>query len=64
MTYKKERSMTTSKVRIGSTKFIAALACIMLAGSISAFAVPATQVSQALNFTTFTGKCCSLGIRR
>jgi len=39
---------------------IAALASFMLAGSISAFAVPPTQVSQALNEVTFTGKCCSL----
>jgi hypothetical protein len=60
MTHKEERSMIASKARNGSTRFIAALACIMLAGSISAFAVPATQVSQALNFVTFAGKCCSL----
>ena len=61
MTYKKERSMTTSsKARNRSKTLIAALACIMLAGSISAFAVPANQVSRALPFVTFTGKCCFL----
>ncbi len=49
---------TLSKARNSSTRFIAALACIMLAGSISAFAVPAGQVSRVLNEVGITGKCC------
>jgi len=60
MTHKKEHSMTASQVRNCSTRLVAALACILLAGSISAFAVPVTQVSRVLNFETFAGKCCSL----
>ena len=55
MTYKKERSMTiSSKAKNSSMTLIAALVCIMLAGSTSAFAVPTTP------FSTFVGKCCFL----
>src|SRR5579862_6756105 len=53
--------MTTSPAaRNNKMTLIAALACIILAGSISAFAVPTTQVSRALPFSTFVGKCCFL----
>jgi hypothetical protein len=39
---------------------VAVLACVLLAGSVSAFAVPVNQVSRVLTFTSFTGKCCFL----
>jgi len=39
---------------------IAILACMMLAASTSAFAVPATQVSRVLTLSTFWGECCFL----
>ena len=51
---------TSSAARNNKMTLIAALACIMLAGSISAFAVPTTQVSRVLPFSTFVGKCCFL----
>jgi hypothetical protein len=39
---------------------IAIVACMMLAASTSAFAVPASQVSRVLIFNNFTGLCCFL----
>ncbi len=42
---------------------VATLACLILAGSISAFAVPAGQVARVLTNPTVTATCCvSLGI--
>jgi hypothetical protein len=40
--------------------FAAIVACLIGAGSGSAFAVPATQVSRTLSNQTFTGECCFL----
>jgi len=37
---------------------IAIIACMMLAASTSAFAVPASQVSRVLTFNNLTGLCC------
>jgi hypothetical protein len=50
-----------TKVNKGRAGFVAALACIVLAGSLSAFAVPANQVFRVdavSGFVTFTGGCC------
>jgi len=50
-----------TKVNKGRAGFVAALACIVLAGSLSAFAVPANQVfrvDSTTGFVTFTGGCC------
>ena len=49
-----------SRIRKSKAIFVAALACIMFAGSISAFAVPPTQVARIDNAVTFTGQCCFL----
>jgi hypothetical protein len=49
---------TFSKVNRSSAVLIAALACVMLAGSISAFAVPPTQVARLLTNPTITATCC------
>lgn len=49
---------TTSKVNKSSVVLIAALTPIMLAGSVSAFAVPASQVARVLTGRTVTAKCC------
>jgi hypothetical protein len=40
--------------------FAAALSCLMLAGSLPAFAVPTPQVARILNIQTFTAQCCVL----
>jgi hypothetical protein len=48
------------KVNKNTAMVMAAFACLMLAGSIQAFAVPVSQVSRVLTFTTFTGECCFL----
>jgi hypothetical protein len=49
---------TFSKVNKSSAVLIAALACIMLAGSVSTFAIPASQVARVLNIQTITAQCC------
>lgn len=53
----KVRSKKSSK----NTILAAALGCMVLAGSILAFAIPATQVLRYTgNPVTFTGECCAL----
>lgn len=47
-----------SKANKRSGMFVATLACILLAGSISAFAVPPTQVARLLTNPTITAACC------
>jgi hypothetical protein len=50
-----------TKVNKGRAAFVAVLACMVLAGSLSAFAVPANQVFRVdtlSGFVTFTGGCC------
>jgi hypothetical protein len=50
-----------SKTSKSSVIFLAAATCVVLAGAIAAFAVPATQVFRSTNSpVTFTGVCCSL----
>ncbi|MFZ3340765.1 MAG: hypothetical protein WA609_18920 [Terriglobales bacterium] len=49
-----------SKAPKSNAVFVAALAVMMLAGSISAFAVPSGQVARIYNAVTFTGQCCYL----
>lgn len=51
---------TFSKASKSNAVFVAALAIMMLAGSISAFAVPPTQVARIYDAVTFTGQCCFL----
>lgn len=51
---------TFSKARKSNAVFLAALAIMMLAGSISAFAVPPGQVARIYNAVSFTGLCCYL----
>jgi hypothetical protein len=48
------------KANKNTAMVMAVVACMMLAASTSALAVPATQVSRVLTFTTFTGECCSM----
>jgi hypothetical protein len=43
-----------------STLLVAAIACLILAGSVSAFAIPPNQVARSLETQTVTGKCCFL----
>jgi hypothetical protein len=50
-----------TNVNKGRAWFVVALACMVLAGSLSAFAVPANQVFRVdtvSGFVTFTGGCC------
>jgi hypothetical protein len=49
---------TFSKPHKINAVFVAALAIIMLAGSISAFAVPPNQVARLLTNPTITATCC------
>lgn len=49
-----------SRATRSTAVFVAALACIMLAASISVFAVPPTQVARVHDAVTFTGECCFL----
>ncbi|MFZ3340766.1 MAG: hypothetical protein WA609_18915 [Terriglobales bacterium] len=49
-----------SRARRSKAAFVATLACIMLAVSISAFAVPPAQVARVNDAVTFTGQCCFL----
>ena len=49
-----------SKAHKSNAVFVVALAIMMLAGSISAFAVPPGQVARVYNAVTFTGQCCYL----
>jgi hypothetical protein len=49
---------TISKTDKRNVLFVAALACMMLAGSISAFAVPPGQVARLLTNPTITAACC------
>ena len=49
---------TFSKFDTRNVLFVAALSCLMLAGSLSAFAVPPKQVARVYNAVAFTGKCC------
>jgi len=39
---------------------IAALAALLIVGSVSAFAMPANQVARTVNVQTITAKCCVL----
>ena len=39
---------------------VAVVTCLIVAGSVSAFAVPPKQVARISNAVTFTGKCCSV----
>jgi hypothetical protein len=49
-----------AKVNKSSVKFVAALACMVLAGSILVFAVPGNQIFRYLGEpVTFTGACCT-----
>jgi hypothetical protein len=50
---------TIAKTNKRTVMFVAAFASVILAGSISAFAVPPNQVAFVPNAVTFTGKCCS-----
>jgi hypothetical protein len=47
-----------AKVNRSSAMFIAALTCLVLAASVSAFAVPSGQVHRSLTNVTLTGACC------
>jgi len=47
-----------SKVSRKSAVIAAAIGCLMLAGSVSAFAVPVKQVARVLNIQEFTAQCC------
>ena len=49
-----------SKVNKGRAMSVAALACLMLAGSVSAYAVPMSQVARILTIKTTTAACCVL----
>ena len=52
-----------SEAHKNNSVLVATLACLILAGSISAFAVPAGQVARVLTNPTVTATCCvSLGI--
>ena len=51
---------TFSKANKSNALLVAALACMMLAGSMPAFAVPPKQVARVYNAVTFTGQCCFL----
>jgi hypothetical protein len=46
------------KAHKSNAVLLAALACMMLAGSMSAFAVPPTQVARVLTNPTITATCC------
>lgn len=47
-----------SQLKKRNILFIAALFCMIMAGSISALAVPPTQVFLTLEAVNLTGKCC------
>ena len=47
-----------SKTNKSTAILVAGLSLMMLAGSISAFAVPPTQVARLLTNPTITAKCC------
>jgi hypothetical protein len=49
---------TLSKANKSNALLVAALACMMLAGSMSAFAVPASQVARVTTPKTMTVQCC------
>jgi hypothetical protein len=49
-----------SKTTKRSAMLVAALAGLMLAGSISAFAVPPNQVARTVDVQSITAKCCVL----
>jgi hypothetical protein len=51
---------TLSKANKNTVLLVAALACMMLAGSISAFAVPPNQVARTVNVQTIKAQCCVL----
>ena len=52
--------LDTYKANKNTVMITAVFACVLLAGSVSAFAVPVAQVSRVLTYSTFTGKCCFL----
>jgi hypothetical protein len=47
-----------SKVTKHSVMFVTAIACLIAAGSVSAFAVPASQVARVMTGQTITAQCC------
>lgn len=47
-----------SKQTKQNTLFLAAIACLLVAGSMSAFAVPPDQVHRSLTSVTLAGACC------
>ena len=49
-----------SKVDKRCVVFLAVLACLMVAGSTSAFAIPSSQVARTTNVQTITAQCCVL----
>jgi hypothetical protein len=49
-----------SKMNKPSARFLATLACMIVAGSLSASAVNTTEVSRILTSKTITAKCCVL----
>lgn len=49
-----------SKASKQSVLLVAVVICLIVVGSLSAFAVPPKQVAFVPNPMTFTGKCCSL----
>jgi hypothetical protein len=51
---------TFSKVNKSSPVLMAALACMMLAESVSVFAVPVSQVARDLTGRTISAECCVL----
>ena len=51
---------TFSKRNHNKLVLVAALACTMLAGSLSAFDIPASQVARVTATKTITAKCCVL----
>ncbi len=51
---------TSSKLTRQNVGFLGALACLVLAGSVLAFAVKPPQVSRDETIRTFTGQCCFL----
>jgi hypothetical protein len=51
---------TVSKSNTNNAALVAALACMILAGSLSALALPASQVARVVETKTITAKCCVL----
>ena len=49
---------TLSKLTQRNVVFVAAIACLVVAGSLSAFAVPPNQVARVLSGRSFTAACC------